>query len=85
MVKKYRFDNIRYDVMNWSPEVRETMTKQMIHMIPYGLFYWSDLIKGLIIRDYFGKIIDDYDEWKKQREEYIDNLYNKLKENDKDI
>ena len=34
MKKKYRFDNIRHDVMNWSPEVRKTMTKQMIYMLP---------------------------------------------------
>lgn len=80
MKKKYRFDNIRHEVMNWSPEVRKTMTKQMIYMIPEGLFYWSDLIKGLIIRDYFGEVIDNYGEWSKQREEYIDNLYNELKE-----
>ena len=79
MKKKYRFDNIRYDVMNWSPEVRKTMTKQMIYMLPDGLFYWSDLIKGLIIKDYFGEVIDDYQDWKKQREEYIDKLYNELK------
>ena len=77
--KKYRFDNIRHDVMNWSAEVRKTMTKQMIYMLPDGLFYWSDLIKGLIIRDYFGEVIDDYEDWKKQREEYIDNLYRELK------
>ena len=78
--KKYCFDNIRYDVMNWSSEVRKTMTKQMIYMIPHGVFYWSDFEKGMIIRDCFGDVIDDYDEWKRQREEYIDNLYNELKE-----
>ena len=82
MVKKYCFDNIRHTVMNWSPEVRKTMTKQMIYMLPDGLFYWSDLIKGLIIKDYFGEVIDDYQDWKKQREEYIDKLYNELKGNE---
>ena len=35
--------------------------------------------------DYYGEVIDDYENWKKQREEYIYNLYNELKENDKDI
>lgn len=77
--KKYRFDNIRHTVMNWHPEVRKTITKQMIYMIPYGLFYWSDLEKGLIIKDYFGEVIDDYEDWEKQREEYIENLYKQLK------
>lgn len=77
--KKYRFDNIRYGVMNWSTETRKTMTKQMIYMLPDGLFYWSDPEKGLIIRDYFGDVIDDYNEWKRQREEYIESLYKELK------
>lgn len=77
--KKYRFDNIRYDVMNWSPEVRKTMTKQMLYNLPYGLTYWSDFEKGMIIRDYFGDVIDDYDEWSRQREEYIEQLYKELK------
>lgn len=76
---KYRFDNIRHTVMNWNPELRKTMTKQMIYMIPYGLFYWSDLEKGLIMKDYFGEVIDDYEDWEKQREEYIEELYKQLK------
>ena len=81
MVKKYRFDNIKADVMRWAPDVRKNVTKRMIYMLPEGLFYWSDLIKGLIIKDYFGEVIDDYDEWKRQREEYIENLYKELKNN----
>lgn len=78
--KKYRFDDIRYDVMNWSPEVRKNITKQMIYMIPWRVTYWSDLDSGLIILDYFGERISDIDEWKRQREEYIENLYKELTE-----
>lgn len=77
--KKYRFDNIRFDVMNWSPEVRKTMTKQMIYRLPHGVTYWSDFEKGIIMRDYFGDVIDNYAEWNRQREEYIENLYKELK------
>lgn len=77
--KKYRFDYIKADVMRWAPEVRKNMTKQMIYMLPYGLTYWSDFEKGIIIRDYFGDVIDDYDEWERQREEYIEDLYKQLK------
>lgn len=29
--------------------------------------------------DYYGEVIDNYDEWKRQREEYIENLYKELK------
>ena len=78
--KKYRFDNIRNDVMNWSPEVRKNITKQMMYMIPLRIFCWSDLDSGLIIIDNFGERISDIDEWKRQREEYIENLYKELTE-----
>lgn len=77
--KKYCFDYIKEDVMKWAPDARKNVTKQMMYMIPCGLFYWSDLEKGLIIKDYYGEVIDDYDEWSKEREEYIDSLYNNLK------
>lgn len=78
--KKYRFDDIRHDVMNWSSEVRKNITKQMIYMIPWRVTYWSDLDSGLIILDNFGERISDIDEWKRQREEYIENLYKELTE-----
>ena len=78
--KKYRFDYIKEDVMNWSPEVRKTMTKQMIYMLPLRVnlpFIMPD--RYIPAMDYYGEVIDNYDEWKRQREEYIDNLYNELK------
>ena len=28
---------------------------------------------------YYGEPIEDFEDWKRQREEYIDNLYNELK------
>ena len=50
----------------------------MIEITPYGIFVWNDIIKSTIL-DYYGESIEDFDEWKKQREEYIDSLYNELK------
>ena len=81
--KKYRFDYIKEDVMKWAPEVKKTMTKQMIYMLPLRVnlpFIMPD--RYIPAMDYYGEVIDNYDEWKRQREEYIDNLYNELKEND---
>ena len=81
--KKYCFDYIKEDVMKWAPEVRKTMTKQMIYMLPLRVifpFIMPDRITPPF--DYYGEVIDDYDVWNKQREEYIDNLYDELKEND---
>ena len=84
--KKYCFDYIMKDVMKWAPDVRKNVTKQMLYMLPLRVrfpFIMPEQITPPI--DYYGEVIDNYDEWKKQREEYIDNLYNELKENDKDI
>lgn len=79
--KKYCFDYIKEDVMKWAPEVRKTMTKQMIYMLPLRVnlpFIMPDIY--IPAMDYYGEVIDDYDEWHRQREEYIDNLYNELKD-----
>ena len=81
MKKKYCFDYIKEDVMKWAPDVRKNVTKQMIYMLPLRVnfpFIMPDRITPAI--DYYGEVIDDYAEWHKQREEYIDNLYNELKE-----
>ena len=80
MKKKYCFDYIREDVMKWAPDVRKNITKQMLYMLPLRVqfpFISPEQITPPI--DYYGEVIDDYDEWKKEREEYIDNLYNNLK------
>jgi hypothetical protein len=66
--------------MKWAPEVRKTMTKQMIYMLPLRVnlpFIMPD--RYISATDYYGEVIDDYDEWKRQREEYIENLYKQLK------
>ena len=79
--KKYRFDYIKEDVMKWAHEVRKNVTKQMIYMLPLRVifpFIMPDRITPAM--DYYGEVIYNYDEWHKQREEYIDNLYNELKE-----
>ena len=80
VTKKYRFDYIKEDVMKWAPEVRKAMTKQMIYMLPYRIslpFIMPDRI--IPAMDYYGEVIDNYDEWKRQREEYIEELYKQLK------
>ena len=76
--KKYKFDYIRENVEGWLPEFKKNITKQMIEITPYGIFVWNDIIKSSVL-DYYGESIEDFDEWKKQREEYIDSLYNELK------
>ena len=78
--KKYCFDYIKEDVMKWDPDVRKNVTKQMIYMLPLRVqfpFISPEQITPPI--DYYGEVIDNYDEWKRQREEYIEELYKHLK------
>ena len=78
--KKYCFDYIKEDVMKWAPDVRKNVTKQMIYMLPLRVqfpFISPEQITPPI--DYYGEVIDNYDEWKRQREEYIEELYKQLK------
>ena len=59
--KKYCFDYIKEDVMKWAPEVRKTMTKQMIYMLPLRVnlpFIMPD--RYIPAMDYYGEVIDDY-------------------------
>lgn len=78
--KKYCFDYIKEDVMKWAPDVRKNVTKQMIYMLPLRVqfpFISPEQITPPI--DYYGEVIDNYDEWKRQREEYIEELYKQMK------
>lgn len=66
--------------MKWAPDVRKNVTKQMLYMIPLRVlspFISPEQISPPI--DYYGDTIDDYSEWNRQREEYIEELYRKLK------
>lgn len=78
--KKYCFDYIKEDVMKWAPDVRKNVTKQMLYMLPLRVqfpFISPEQITPPI--DYYGEVISDYNEWSKEREEYIENLYKELK------
>ena len=78
--KKYCFDYIREDVMKWAPDVRKNVTKQMLYMLPLRVLFPFILPEQMTPPiDYYGEVIDNYDEWKRQREEYIENLYKELK------
>lgn len=78
--KKYCFDYIKEDVMKWAPDVRKNVTKQMLYMLPLRVqfpFISPEQITPSI--DYYGEAISDYGEWLKQRENYIEELYKQLK------
>ena len=79
--KTYRFDYIMEDVMKWNEETRKNMTKQMLYMLPLCITMPYIMPGEPVVpaTDFYGVTIDDYDEWNRQREEYIENLYNELK------
>lgn len=78
--KKYCFDYIREDVMKWTPDVRKNVTKQMLYMLPLRVLFPFILPEQITPPiDYYGEVIENYGEWSKQREEYIEELYKQLK------
>ena len=78
--KKYRFDYIMEDVMKWAPDVRKNVTKQMLLNLPLRVLFPFILPEQITPPiDCYGEVIDNYGEWSKQREEYIEELYKELK------
>jgi hypothetical protein len=81
---KYKFDYIKEVVDSWNEEVKKRLTKDMIINTPYyvtlpyvGLTDTHEFKTSNLI-DYYGQEIDDFEEWNKEREEYIDRLFEKL-------
>ena len=83
-MKKYCFDFIRESVLSWHMDILEKgVDEGMIEMsTPMGIFVYS-----FPFLDPYGEEIEDIDEYKKQREEYVKNLaeeINILLKNDRD-
>ena len=81
---KYKFDYIKEVVDGWNKDVKKRLTKDMIINTPYYVTLpYVSLIDTYEFKvsnpiDYYGQEIDDFEEWNKEREEYIDNLFEKL-------
>lgn len=77
-MKQYKFDYIKEWVEQWNPNIPKTV--EQIQMLPWDvLFPWISLDDecNLIIipaQDHYGEDIYDFNEWHKQRDEYIENL-----------
>lgn len=78
---KYRFDFMEDEVKSWKCEY---ITKSMIAFLPYGIFNFSqfDVEAGyqFIQIDYYGKTIDNLSEYLRERNLFIDYLYQKYKQ-----
>ena len=89
-MKQYKFDYIREWVEKWHPSVPRTLAQ--IRALPfYYLLPW--IIPGeeySPAKDHYGEVIEDFEEWFSQREEYCkklakeyENLQNKGRQPDK--
>lgn len=67
MIADYYFENM----------IDEPKVSDMTNIGNTLVLYGDDVT--FEIKDYYGEVIDNYDEWKRQREEYIENLYKELK------
>lgn len=67
MIADYYFENM----------IDEPKVSDMTNIGNTLVMYGDDVT--FEIKDYYGEVIDNYDEWKRQREEYIENLYKELK------
>lgn len=73
-MKEYRFDYMRERVEQWHPSVLRTFSQ--ISALPYDvLLPW--IMPGeeyIPPRDHYWEVIEDFDEWCRQREEYCKKL-----------
>ena len=77
--KKYCFDYIEENVKRWNPSLLEDITKEMLLNTPLCVNFFSTDVDNITPpRDYYGEVIDDIDDWFKQREVYIDELYDRI-------
>lgn len=76
-MKQYKFDYLKEMVDEWADKTH--VTRQQLNMLPWRiqLPYW-DLITYIPSMDYYGEVIEDAEEWHKQRGEYLDKLWLEL-------
>ena len=77
--KKYRFDYIKEEVMEWNPDVRKRCTLQMIEGIGSLMPPW--FIPGEIYipaHDKYGDEVEDMVDWSRQKDKYCKELYHEI-------
>jgi len=68
-MKQYRFDYIREMVEKWNPKVKKTLNN--IESVPLRLTLpWIMPGEELAPIDYYGEIVDNFEEWHKQRHDF---------------
>lgn len=70
-MKQYKFDYLKEMVDEW--EDKSHVTRQQLNMLP-----WCIIFITLPQYDYYDEVIEDGEEWYKQRNEYLDKLWVEL-------
>lgn len=73
-MKQYKFEYLKEMVDEWADKTH--VTRQQLNILPWriSLQYW-DFEKYIPSKDCYGEIVEDIDEWIKQRDEYLDKLW----------
>lgn len=79
VMKKYKFDYIREWVEKWNPDIPRTV--EQIEMTPWDiLFPWIMPGEYRPAKDHYGEIIEDFEEWHKQRHDFCIKLAKEYEE-----
>lgn len=86
-MKTYKFDYIREMVDQWHPTFKKT--KRAILGTPWRVtppwIDWDSEEHRLKVttpsKDYYGEVIDDIEEWMRQRDEYCEKLWKEYEAN----
>lgn len=76
--KKYRFDYVREQVMNWDPTIRQECTLDMIENCAHISMPWIMPGEYIPAHDYYGQEVDSVGDWYSQKHEYCKKLYDEL-------
>ena len=74
-MKTYRFDYLKEWADKWFDKTHITMSQ--LYMLPWdvALPWFMPGEEYIPPKDHYGDVIDDINEWSRQREEYLKNLW----------
>lgn len=76
--KKYRFDYIREEVMEWHPDVRKKCTLSMVRGVGSLVPPWIMPGEYIPARDRYGDEVYNISDWYSQKDEYCKELYHEI-------
>lgn len=76
-MKQYKFDYLKEMVDEWVDKTH--VTRQQLDMLPFRVSLpYLDFKTYIPSKDYYGEVIENFEEWDRQRDEYLDKLWIEL-------